>query len=336
MDDKGNALNADGSIFMTKEKMESFSNTLNDNDLITEVEKINNIIIIGEDNKPIKYEATPQGIAKRELDIISNVKVQAQQEGINTFLKSNPDLKSIYDYKQRHGSIEGYDKVVDYTTINIDKNNKDQLKQFIIDEQISKGNTIAVAKSFAEFAEKNNQLEELGIAAHTNLKANQVAKIQEQQTKIKESNNKYYGIDIDQNGNIKDLNIPGSLYDIIVKKGEFNGMKIPKDGVIVKNNDGSTSKLNTSQLFELAAYADNNGLSRLDNIISNYISKAENKVAVGLYILKGGDLSELVNNAVNKQQVTKFKINTSNNKSNTKQINNNSSVSKQDVVTPVK
>ncbi len=333
LDDKGNAINEDGSIFMTKDKMESLLNE--DNNIINEVEKINNIIITNENGEPITYDPTPQGIAKRELDIVNYAKSVGQQEGVKSFLESNPELDAMYRYKQQYGTLDGYGKTVDYETLSVDKTNKDQLKQFIIDEQLKKGNTITIAKSFAEFAEKNNQLEELGTSAYNTLKNNQIAERQTQQSNFKKWADSYYGVELDKNGQVKDLKIQGSLYDMIVNKGEFNNLKIPKDGIVIKNNDGTTSKLSGKDLFEFAAYAEQDGQTKLDKVISSYFSKAENKLTIGMYILKGGDLSELANAAVNRNQINRIKLSTQNNKSNSKQVNPNNTSTKGNIIIPV-
>lgn len=322
LDDKGNAVNLDGSIRMDKATIDKFANSTNDSDFLSEVKKINNIVLANEKGEEIQYEFTPQGIAKRELDIATHYQQVGAEKGINEFFQNNPDLAAMHSYKQRHGTLEGFGKNVDYSTIDIAKADKETLKAFIVDEQISRGTTLDVAKSFAEYAEKNNQLDALGTSAFNNLKTMQVTKYQEQQTKVEEQLRRYYGVKLDNNGNVVDLKVPGSLYDMIITKGEFNGLKIPKDGIVVKNQDGTTVKLNANELFEFAAYADpKTGESNLDKTIKQYMAKAENRLTLGLYILKGGDLSELASAAVNKTLVTKLKINTANNKPTTKSIN---------------
>ena len=335
VNDKGDAINIDGSVFMTKEKIDSFVNTNpQDINIIDEIQKINNVIITNEKGEPIKYDPTPQGIAKRELDIINNTKVISNKEGVDNFFKANPDFAAMFDYKQRYGSLEGYGKNTDYLTINLDKSNKEQLKQFVIDEQLSKGNTLEIAKSFADFTEKNNQLETLGVNAFNNLKNNQLLKEQDRQSNFKKWADTYFGVEEDNNGNLKDLNVEGSLYNMIVTKGEFNGFKIPKDGIVVKQGE-QTVKLNNKELFEFAAYAEQDGSTKLDKVINNYLSKASNKLTIGMYILKNGDLSELANDALNKQHVKQIKISTQNNKSTSKTINTSNNKTGNDIIVPV-
>lgn len=342
LDKDGNAIDSTGNVVMSKSQIDEAvkgqnNNQDNNNSLVSQIEKITNIIVNDEAGKPIVYSPTPEGLAKRELDIINATRISAQQEGVNNFLESNPEFKSMYQYKQLRGTLEGYGKETDYTSITIDKNNKEQLKNFIIEEQLSKGTTLQIAKGFADFAEKNNTLGDLGEAAFNNLKNAQIEIAQAKQKQFKDWADKYYGVELDDKGNTKDLKVSGSLYDMIVTKGEFNGLKIPKDGVVVKNNDGTTTKLNNKQLFELMAYSDNNGATKADNIIADYLRNAGNKIAITLYILKGGDLSELANAAVARNQANKIKISTQNNRSTSRSFEGNSSnSSKENVVIPVR
>lgn len=316
LDAQGNAIDpTTGVVFMTKEQIDAVDNTNTSNDLIQQVEAINNFVITDESGNRINYDSTPQGIAKRELDLVNNAKVIGQNEGIQAFLKSNPELQAIYDYKQRYGTIEGFGTKIDYESIQLDVTNKDQLKSFVIEREIALGKSKEDAKAYADFIEKNNQLDTIGATAFNALKQNQVFERQQKDAKFSEWTKSYYGVELDQTGNIKDLNVPNSLYDMIIKKGEFNGLKFPKDGIVIKNGDGTTAKLDKNKLFELAAFADEKGNSQLDNIIYNYLSNAANKLTIGMYILKGGDLSEFAQDALNKQQVKTMKRIISTNKS---------------------
>ena len=326
VDDKGNAVDpTTGTVFMTKERIDELEGNSN-LDIVSQIEAINNIVFTDETGNKITYDSTPQGLAKRELDLVNHVKKEAEVSGIETFLKTNPDIQAVYDYKQKYGTIDGFGSKVDYESLPFDPTNKTQLKTYVVEHELSLGKSKETAKSYADFLEKNNELETAGTAAFNALKGSQVAARQQQEAKFENWAKSYYGITID-NGQVKDLNIPNSLYDMIVKKGEFNGLKIPKDGLIVKNPDNTTTKINNKQLFELAAFADENGNSKLDNIINDYMSKAANKLTIGMYILKGGDLSELATDALNKKQVenTRRIINTnrSTNSTESTKMNNN-------------
>jgi hypothetical protein len=332
LDDKGNALKEDGTVFMTKEQMDSIDNT---DDLISKVEKITNIIINDPDGKPITYDSTPEGLAKRELDIVSHIKSVTAKESISGFLQSNPDINAMYEYKQKNGTLEGFGTKLDYSTIKVDKSDKTQLKQFIIEDQLSRGNSLDVAKSFADFAEKNNQLEKLGLDSYNILKTNQETQFKDRQKKIKESNNRYYGADVDSAGNLKDLKVEGSLYDMIINKGEFNGLKLPKDGFILKGKDGAT-KVTPQDLFAYSAFsADANGNSQLDLLVNNYLKSPANKLTIGMYILKGGDLSELATNAAATANAKRIIISTKNKGIITQPIISGNPGDKEKLVLPV-
>lgn len=294
LDEEGNAVLEDGSVFKTKEELEALENADTDEDKIdvsiVDLETLSGIEIKDSDGNKVDFEFTLDGLAKREQAI----KQLGLKEGVNTaitdFFNANPDLYKAYLYKSKKGTLEGFSNEPFYKSIQVDTENEDQLMNFVIEAEIKKGSSPDRAKSIANFFKAENKLEEEGAEAHKYLVSleekefNEFEKTRtENEQRELENQKKYYGTYFDENGKEVVVDAPGSVYDKVVKKGQFGNFVIPQDGVKVKSTDGKTTTLSRKQIFDYisrpvtkegytqAQLDDMKRLSNMDTLLYQYM-----------------------------------------------------------------
>ena len=60
---------------------------------------------------------------------------------------------------------------------------------------------------------------------------------------------KYFGVSYEDDGTVKVHNAPGSLYDLIVVKGQIGEYALPKEGLRIKTTDGE-KLISRQELFD--------------------------------------------------------------------------------------
>lgn len=136
----GDVLGEDGTVIKTKDELlkelEEYVNDddSDDSDYISQIEAKTNIQLLDKDNKPIVFENSLEGLAQRELAIAAHFEETGKTKAINEYLSMNPHIVAAANHYKKHGTFSGaVDK--DYSTIQLDKNNLEQLKNIISDAQ---------------------------------------------------------------------------------------------------------------------------------------------------------------------------------------------------------
>lgn len=322
IDKDGNAVK-DGKVVYTKSQMDSMTSTEDHNEPDENVASIDDIaaksgIVLTDDaGEPIQYDMTIEGLARREMDVYNKGVRDASSNAVDEFLKNNPDILDVVNYKLTYGTIDGYTSNFDYSKINLDKSNKAQLKEIIVKAEMAKGNSVERANRIANLIEADNTLETEAEDALNYLKGKQdqqreanIKAMQEEQARIIEEQNRFYGIGLDAKGNAVDLNIEGSIYDLVVKKGSVRGLDIPKNGIVVKTDKGD-KLISRTDLYNYISVpvrqidgvwytqAQLDDMARMNNpeeMILNYIRN-----------LTGDDISQLVAKEINKSKVVNIR-----------------------------
>ena len=234
LDDNGNAVDDNGEIKFTKEQIDAMSdegaNEL-DGDYIEAISKASGIVIKDEKGEPVKFEPTIEGFAKREAAVKALGEREGFAKGFNEFLANNPDIAALVEYKSKFGTIEGYSANVDYSKVEI-KDDDNLLADLIYKAEIQKGTSPERAKRIVEFAKANNTLKDDATES-----LNWLRKI------------KYFGVSYEDDGTVKVHNAPGSLYDLIVVKGQIGEYALPKEGLRIKTTDGE-KLISRQELFD--------------------------------------------------------------------------------------
>jgi hypothetical protein len=258
LDDNGNAVDDNGEIKFTKEQIDAMSdeepNEL-DGDYIEAISKASGIVIKDEKGEPVKFEPTIEGFAKREAAVKALGEREGFAKGFNEFLANNPDIAALVEYKSKFGTIEGYSANVDYSKVEI-KDDDNLLADLIYKAEIQKGTSPERAKRIVEFAKANNTLKDdateslnwLRKTQESEIKAIREREAKEMQAEL-EKEIKYFGVSYEDDGTVKVHNAPGSLYDLIVVKGQIGEYALPKEGLRIKTTDGE-KLVSRQELFD--------------------------------------------------------------------------------------
>jgi len=350
LDENGNAVNENGEVFKTKEELDKLEESNGGDDkgesdvTIEDIQKASGIEVYGEDGKPLSYDLTVEGLAKREKDIKDLGIKEGTNQAIDNFFKSNPDLYKAYMYKSQKGSLEGFSNTPYYQSIELDTNNEEQLYNFVVDAEVKRGRTPERAKAYADFVKNNNELEDVGKESYdylSDLEKNEFTKFEEDNKKARQQQIQkeieFYGTYYDENGKEVVADVENSVYDKVVNKGQIGKFNIPQEGVSLKTKDG-TQKLTRKQVFDYiskpvkgsytqAMLDEQKNISDVDTVLMRYLSN-----------LTGNDFSSLVEREVLKSKNKNIKRRLS-----TKPASNTSSSRKGDsakggeqIIVPVK
>lgn len=321
LDENGNALNEDGSVKFTKEEIEKMSSENEDDDneglkgdYLEEISKLTGIIIKDDKGKTMKFDSTIEGFAQRESAVKALGEREGFTKGFNEFLKQNPDIAALIDYKNRFGTIEGYSANQDYSKLEI-KDDNDFLADLIYKAEIQKGTSAERAKRLVEFAKMNNTLKEDATEALTWLKKNQQAEVDRYQNALKEQAEQdrrkeiaFYGVTYEDD-KVVVHQAEGSLYDMVVKKGQIGDYAIPTEGIRVKTDNGE-KLLSREELFDyfsrpaievegmVYSQAQYDAMLRLNN---------PKELALHFIMNLTGGLDQLVDSTITKRKIHEIK-----------------------------
>lgn len=310
LDENGNAT-LNGEIVYTAQQLKDagFENDSDDKNTLLDDKNIHKLIsdvsgieLLDEEGKPVVFKDGLEGLAEREVYIKNKFLAEGKAQAIKSFLDSDPELADMYRYKQIHGSLKDFASFVDYSTMEItDETSNDVLKSLIREQLLALGNDAAYIDRFIKMSENDETLKADALAALTKLKADQVASkqaadariLEQQQAAIKQVQD-YYGITVNEKGEVVDLNKPDSLYDLIVKTGKIGDIFIPTDGISIKR-DGKTEKLSRLDLFayfyNTVQREDGSYQSQAEYDEAIRINDKKNFIVQGLRNLVGDDIS---------------------------------------------
>lgn len=325
IDDNGNAI-LDGKVVFTKEQLieqgiefeenQSGSDEITDDNIITVVSEMSGIQLVDENNQPITFKPGVEGIAEREVYIKNHFYQQGVQQALREFYEANPDIHSALAYKVKNGSLEGFNaNSTSYESMIVDAETPtDKLKSIYKDFLMKRGNDSDTADKLIKMSETDETLRTDAAKALNALKESEKAEKEatlaelenERNASIKEMND-YYGITVDGFGNAKDLNVDGSMYDLIVKKGKIGNIAIPATGITIERG-GKQISLNRNDIFAYfynRVQTEDGAYTRAEIDERNRLNSKENWIIQGLKNLIGDDLNKL-----EKQLGQRIKVNT--------------------------
>jgi len=236
LDEKGNAVNEKNEVIYTKEEIEAAATTDDGNEDENTV-NVNNVLssigieIKDESGKPISYESTEDGIRRAIEDVYKRGKIESNNEAINELFTEYPVLKDALNYMQIHStdSLDGYQKEPNYSKVTLDEKNEKQLADILYKSRILKGDTEAEAQRYVQYSKDDNKLGEDAKNALDYLKNKQKSDreyreqvVERQRLEQIEEARKFAGFEVNDNGQIKDLKIKGSVYDKIINTNNLD------------------------------------------------------------------------------------------------------------------
>ena len=301
----GHLVDEAGNTVMSKEDFDKANegNQTSTDDILLQASAISGLELVDEEGKPLTFELTPEGIAKRDTYLRDHFYNLGKEEFLINLAKEDPDFIDLYQYKKAHGSLEGYTKQVDYTKVELTDDEHQQISVITAREKLA-GRTDEEIQSYINYLKANKTLKDyadksLKILADNQVKTQQ-AKIEnenaikrDQQAKIE----KFYGIKY-ENGKEVDLNIEGSIYDKIVKKGTIGELTIPATGIVVKTDKGSKTLTRKDIFNYISKPVDKHGNSQADIDDYNKMRDTDKRLFRYLFNLTDGNIESLVKRQV--------------------------------------
>lgn len=139
VDNEGNLVDEEGNIFKKKDELKDYFDGLNQSDeddknqmnLANIIEAIG-VDILGDDDKPIQFEDTPEGLAKYVDAVIKTSQQEIAETAINSLYNRYPILKDVLDYYLANGnSLDGFTGREDRSSITINESDEKQQEEII-------------------------------------------------------------------------------------------------------------------------------------------------------------------------------------------------------------
>ena len=304
VDKDGNVVDSNGNIFkeasQVSEWMKEFENveeTTSDIS-IDSIKAAIGIEITDDNDKPIVFDNTVEGIKSYIDSVIETSKQEHYDTAINTLYQKYPIVKDVINYYVANGnSLEGFGQVPDRSGIEIDENNEAQQEQIIrtawserkqrgdvnsyINYLKSSGTLLATAK------EELDGLKEADAQYKRDIEAKAAA---EEKEKI-ETLERYW------NG----------VHDII-KSRKIAGYQIPESIVITR--DGQKLSVTPEDFFNYIYRVDKEGKSAYERDLEAETPDVRRDDEILRAYLKyvGGNYSNLVDMAINEKNVATLKL----------------------------
>lgn len=322
IDESGNAVK-DGEVVYTKEQLDSFEEPSGESIVkLEEIFKNTNIVPVDEKGEPIKYEDTPEGISSYVKDVYDIAAKQAIEEYQTSLFTTYPILNDVFDYlSKNNGSLENYTPKQSYRQVEItDDSDETQLKNIIVSARLQKGDTAEKAERYFKYLKDSNQVLEEAKSELEYLKDNETkleeskrVEIQQQQEVQRKEAESYWGIAVDEKGQLIDLNKNDSIYGII-KTGELkvdnenykipDKIRIKQDGkIVVKDRNDFFRYIyepvqikNGNQTLQMTRY-------EYDLAIENNNRSIHNDVLDAFKRFVNYDLSQIVKDKVKQEEV---------------------------------
>lgn len=315
IDDNGNAVDAEGNIFKKAEEVDEWvksftvENPANDNTLAN-IQKALDVEITDENNQPIQYENTPEGIQQYVNDVVETAREEIATNTMKQFYQQFPFAKDIVDYYIANGnSLDGYGVMPDRSGIEIDDNNVAQQEAIIRTAWKENGQKGDVER-YIKYLKDSNTLTETAKAElaglqekDENTRKELAAKAAAKHQQDMENEAKYWQ----------------SVKDIINSKtiGEYQ-----LSDTIVRNVNGQKQSATLTDFYNYISRTDKDGLTDY----SKDLLKRKPEVALANDILQayitftGGDYTSLIKKAANANEVKTLRLRSAQRQQNTMRI----------------
>lgn len=324
LNESGDAIDESGTVIHTAAAIAAMaedtggnnSSDESDNDNpFADIAALSGINLVDETGQPLQFDWSAEGIANREIAVKRLGEREGFEKGFAQFLQNNPDVASIIDYKKRYNTIEGYTSHIDYTKMTLPENEQ-ELYDLTYRAFIDKGESPDRAKRLTDFEKNDGNLANAGQASleyfQNKQKAVEINKAKEREYEEKQRKAKevsYYGVDFDEE-TPKVYDAPGSVYDVIVKRGEVAGMKIPMEGIRVKGANGETKLMSREEIFQYMAVpaveTEHGVMTLAERDLTDIFNHPEKYALAAINLLAGG-LDQLIENKINSNNVKKLR-----------------------------
>lgn len=304
VNEKGDLLDKDGNIFKEAKDVNSWMKQfdVDDNDTkdisIETVQDAIGIEITDDNDKPIEFDNTPEGIAAYINAVIETSRDEHMEAAMNTLYQKYPILSDVLNYYIANGnSLDGFGEIPDRSNITIDNTNEAQQENIIRiawDEQGRKGDVNA----YIQYLKSSGTL--LAVATEE-LEGLQEADKQYRQELEQEAAER-------EEERVKQLEQYWGSVKQVIDSRKIAGYTIPEN--IIVNRDGQKLSVTPNDFFNYIYRVDDEGKSAYERDLAKETpeSRRDDEVLRAYLKFVGGNYSNLVDMAINDEKVNKLKL----------------------------
>lgn len=305
VDENGNLLDKNGNIFKEAKDVKSW---LNEFENVTDIDKDSisietiqeavGVQITDDNDKPVEFENNPEGIKAYIDAVIETAKEEHFETAVNTLYQKYPILNDVLNYYIANGnSLEGFGEVPDRSNITIDDSNEAQQEAIIRtawEEQGRKGDV----ESYIAYLKSSGTL---------------LATAKEELVGLQEADEQYRK-NIEEEAEYKEAerlqrleNYWNSVHDVI-KNRTIAGYQIPESIIISRN--GQKLSVTPEDFFNYIYRVDKDGKSAYERDLATETpeSRRDDEILRAYLKFVGGNYSNLVDMAINKEKVNRLKL----------------------------
>lgn len=306
VDDNGNVLDENGNVFKEASEVNDWINSFDQvddtsDDSIISIQSIQDAIgidITDDDNNVVSYENTPEGIKDYINDVIDSAKNEHYETAIATLYQKYPILNDVLNYYIANGnSLEGFAQVSDRSNIVIEEDNEEQQEAIIR----------------TAWAEREQKGDVNSYIAYLKSSGALLSTAREELDAIKEADEQYRQELEEEAERIENERIEkleqywNEVYDTIQKR-TIAGYQIPESIIVNRNNQKIS--VTPDDFFNYIYRVDKDGKSAYERDLEAETpeSRREDEILRAYLKFVGGNYSNLVDMAINKEKVNKLKL----------------------------
>lgn len=254
LNEKKELVNAKGDVLKTAEQVEAEYDMEGDSsNPFIEGLKATNLF-----DEVDQYEFKPETVTTVVNTAYDKGVLKGKDEAIVELKSKYPQLDDVIRHMELYGTdFSNFNKLHDYTSIDINENTSMGVLDSIVKDWHREKN-IEINQDYIQFLKNGDKYPEYVSKLKADLSNMVVQKKTEMDRQIAERNaakqkqiNEYWGISVDDKGNIVDLNITDSVYNKVLKTGELQldneTLQIPK--VIRSNITGEPKEYSRQDFF---------------------------------------------------------------------------------------
>lgn len=304
IDEKGNVIDKNGNIYKEASEVQNWLDSFesvddSSNELsISTIQEMVGVEITDDNDQPIQFDNTPEGIKSYIDAVIETAKEEHYETAINTLYQKYPIISDVLNYYIANGnSLEGFGEVPDRSNIVVEEDNEAQ-QEAIVRLAWRERNQRGDVNSYIEYLKSAGSLYATAV--------DELSAIQESDKAYKEDlKAKAEAIEMQRIEEMQEY--WNGVYDTI-KSRRIAGYEIPES--IIVNRNGQKISVTPNDFFNYLYRVDNEGKSAYVRDLENETpeSRREDEILRAYLKFVGGNYSNLVNMAINKEQVAKLKL----------------------------
>lgn len=308
IDKDGNLINDKGEVFKEAKDVKEFLAQFEAEDEKKEV-NINNIQailgtqIVDENDKPIEFDNTPEGVAAYVEAVIDRQKDELAIAGVNKLIETYPFIQDVINYYVANGgSLDGFGQIKDRSNITIDDNNVAQQEAIIREAHRESGRRDNIDR-YIQYLKDSGQLLDTAKEA---LQAMIDSDKAEREKTAKEAAKRQKEYEEEQTAY-------WNAVKETIDKRKIAGYEIPE--TIILNKDGKKIATTPNDFFNYLYQVDENGRSRYVNDLAKLTpeQRRDDEVLRAYLTYTGGSYADLVNMAIKEKEVKTLKLKAINN-----------------------